>query len=76
MYQIFFIPPSVDGRLGCLSLVAVVLAPVVFLPGRFHRQRNLVGCSPWDREELDTTERMCQKPINEHLLSSLYAKHC
>ena len=23
----------------------------VFLPGESHGQRNLVGCSPWEREE-------------------------
>ena len=23
-----------------------------------HGQRNLAGCSPWDREELDLTERL------------------
>ena len=28
----------------------------VFLPGKFQRQRNLVGYSPWDRKESDTTE--------------------
>ena len=27
-----------------------------FLPGEFHGQRSLVGCSPWGRKELDTTE--------------------
>ena len=26
------------------------------LPGKSHGQRSLVGCSPWGREELDTTE--------------------
>jgi len=26
-----------------------------FLPGEFHRQRNLVGYSPWGRKELDMT---------------------
>ena len=30
----------------------------VLLPGKSHRQRSLVGCSPWDREESDTTERI------------------
>ena len=30
----------------------------VLLPGKSHGQRNLVGCSPWGREELDTTERL------------------
>ena len=28
----------------------------VFLPGKFHGQRSLVGCSPWGHEESDTTE--------------------
>ena len=28
----------------------------VFLPGKSHRQRSLVGCSPWVHEESDTTE--------------------
>ena len=30
----------------------------VFLPGGFHGQRNLVGCSPWDCRESDTTEQL------------------
>ena len=29
----------------------------VFLPGEFHRQRNLVGYSPWGHKELDITEQ-------------------
>ena len=28
----------------------------VLLPGKSHGWRSLVGCSPWDRTELDTTE--------------------
>ena len=28
----------------------------VFLPGKFHGQRSLVGYSPWGHTELDTTE--------------------
>ena len=28
----------------------------VLLPGKFHGRRSLVGCSPWGREESDTTE--------------------
>ena len=28
----------------------------VFLPGKFHGQRCLVGYSPWGRTESDTTE--------------------
>ena len=30
----------------------------VFLPGESDGQRSLVGCSPWDREESDTTEQL------------------
>ena len=30
----------------------------VFLPRDFHRQRSLVGYSPWGREESDMTERL------------------
>ena len=28
----------------------------VLLPGKSHGRRSLVGCRPWGREELDTTE--------------------
>ena len=30
----------------------------VFLPGKFHGQRNLEGCSPRAHKELDRTERL------------------
>ena len=30
----------------------------VLLPGKSHGWRSLVGCSPWGREELNTTERL------------------
>ena len=30
----------------------------VFLPGKSHGRRSLVGCSPWGRKESDTTERL------------------
>ena len=30
----------------------------VLLPGKSHGQRSLVGCSPWDRQESDTTEQL------------------
>ena len=30
----------------------------VLLPGKSHGQKSLVGCSPWGRDELDTTERL------------------
>ena len=31
---------------------------LVFLPGKFHRQRSLAGYSPWGCKELDTAEDM------------------
>ena len=35
------------------------MAPTpVLLPGKFHRRRSLVGCSPWGHQESDTTERL------------------
>ena len=30
----------------------------VLLPGKSHGQRSLVGCSPWGRKQLDTTNRL------------------
>ena len=30
----------------------------VLLPGKSHRWRSLVGCSPWGRKESDTTKRL------------------
>ena len=30
----------------------------VLLPGKPHGRRSLVGCSPWGREESDTTDRL------------------
>ena len=30
----------------------------VLLPGKSHGWKSLVGCSPWGREELDSTERL------------------
>ena len=29
---------------------------LVFLPGESHGERSLVGCGPWGRKVLDTTE--------------------
>ena len=31
----------------------------VLLPGKSHRQRSLVGCSPWGRKESDATSLSC-----------------
>ena len=32
----------------------------VFLPGKFHGQRSLVGYSPWDGKESSTTEQLAR----------------
>ena len=32
--------------------------PPVFLPGKSHGWRNLMGYSPWGRKESDMTERL------------------
>ena len=39
-----------------MVLPSVVMPTPVFLPGKFHGQRSLVGYSPWGRKESDTTE--------------------
>ena len=36
----------------------VISQVLVLSPGKFHGWRSLVGCSPWGREESDTTERL------------------
>ena len=41
----------------------------VFLPGEFHRQRGLVGYSPWGRKESDTTEQ-----LSTHTVLNAYSK--
>ena len=40
---------------------------LVFLPGEFHGQRSLAGCSSWDRKESDMTERLRHTHTNTHL---------
>ena len=45
--------------LSHLQLILVKWHPTpVFLPGKSHGRRSLVGCSPWGRDESDTTERL------------------
>ena len=45
------------GKWGNIWGNAMAPTPVL-LPGKSHGQRSLVGCSPWGREESDTTERL------------------
>ena len=44
----------------------------VLLPAKSHVQRSLVGCSPWGREESDTTERL---HLHFHALEKEMATH-
>ena len=37
----------------------------VFLPGKFHGQRRLVGYSPWDPKESPATEQLSTTTIAE-----------
>ena len=37
----------------------------VFLPGKFHGQRNLAGYSPWGHKDSDTTERLSRHAPSE-----------
>ena len=43
------------------------LSPV-FLPGKYHGQRSLVGCSPWGHKESDTTEQLSTQHSTLYLL--------
>jgi len=40
----------------CLSWRRKWQPPPVFLPGKFHGQRSLVGYNPWGCNELDMTD--------------------
>ena len=42
----------------------------VFLPGKFHGQRSLVGYSPWGRKESDTTEQLACFLLEKKMLSA------
>ena len=44
----------------------------VLLPGKSHGRRSLVGCSPWDREGSDPTERL---HFHFHALEKEMATH-
>ena len=43
--------------LDCIQVLQWHPTPVL-LPGKSHGWRSLVGCSPWGREESDTTEQL------------------
>ena len=41
------------------------LPTAVFLTGEFHGQRSLAGYNPWGPKELDTTEQLMLKDVQE-----------
>ena len=48
-----------------------MLPTPVFLPEEFHRQRSLVGYSPRDHKESDTTERLIRTfPFRRNTVSA------
>ena len=46
------------GSLGWEDPLEEGIPTAVSLPGESHGQRSLAGCSPWGRNESDTTERL------------------
>ena len=48
--------PGFDPRVGQIPWRREWLPTPVFLPGKCHGQRSLVGYSPWGRRESDKTE--------------------
>ena len=48
----------------------------VFLPGKSHGQRGLVGYSPWGSKELDTTEQLNNNNYIKKVLPFLCLLRC
>ena len=51
---------------------STTISDPVLLPGKSHGWSSLVGCSPWGRKELDTTERL---HFHFHALEKEMATH-
>ena len=50
--------PGIDPWVGKIPWRRKCQPNPVLLPGKFHGRGSLVGCSPWGREESDTTEQL------------------
>ena len=61
-----------DNSIGITKKIKSQIPTPVLLPGKSHERRSLVGCSPWGREELDTTERL---HFHFHALEKEMATH-
>ena len=57
--------PWFNSSVGKIPWRRECLSTPVFLPGEFHGQRTLVGYSPWDRKESDTTEWLSRTGVGE-----------
>ena len=55
---------GLDPRVGKIPRRGEWLPTPVFLPGESQGHRRLVGYSPWDRKESDTTEPLTHCPSN------------
>ena len=49
---------------------------LVFLPGKFHGQRNLAGYSPWGHKELDITEHPHSHDVKAKVPSTMFPLLC
>ena len=56
-------PGSIPGSGRKIPWSREWLSTPVFLPGELHRQRRLVGDSPWSHKESDTTDRLTLLPL-------------
>ena len=52
------LPAMQENWVGKFSWRRECLFTPIFLPGAFHGQRSLAGCSPWGHKESDTTEQL------------------
>ena len=48
----------------------------VFLPGKFHGQRNLASYSPWGRKELDETDQLSKQQTTSDAWKGRYPEVC
>ncbi|RCU29071.1 hypothetical protein DVA69_17305 [Acinetobacter baumannii] len=44
---------------------------LVFLPGKFHGQRSLAGCSPWGHKESDMTDEQSTQGNSQNKTSNI-----
>ena len=74
-------PPAVQEKqvqsLGRGDPLEKGMTTLVFLPGKYHGQRSLAGCSPWGCKELDITEGLTlslhfHEEVKKNLIESFH----